>query len=119
MGFAHASYSKSHSPSRGCELQTIRDQVDDDLKYPVLISVQDHILKSTETERPQVAECIWSSVVVQIVLVHAFELDGQLDTTFLGLLVEDCEDLLADVAQPELFLIKAELLADLVLAAQR
>jgi hypothetical protein len=98
MSFADASYSKSHSPSRGSELQTVRDQVDDNLKYPVLISVQDHILESTQTKRSQVAECIWSPVVVEVVLVHALELDGQLDATFLGLLVEDRKDLLADVA---------------------
>ena len=63
----------------------------------MLIAVQYHILESAKTEWPQVAECIWSPVVVQIVLVHAFEFDSQFDLTFLGLLIEDCQDLLGDV----------------------
>jgi hypothetical protein len=56
----------------------------------VLVSVQDHVLQSPQTKRPQVADLIWSPIVVKIVFVCAFVFDGQVDVTLFGLFVENC-----------------------------
>jgi hypothetical protein len=82
----------------------------------VLISVQDHILESAETKWAEVAELIGSTLIVQVVLVHALELNGQFDLTLLRLLVEDGQNLLANVPKSKLLLVETEVLPNLVFA---
>ena len=62
----------------------------------MLVTVENHVLETTQAKWPQVTELIRSPAVVQVVLVSTFVHDGQFDATFFRLLVEDCQDLLAN-----------------------
>jgi hypothetical protein len=53
-------------------------------------------------------------VIVKVGIVRALKIYPEIDTTLLGLLVEDGEDLCADITQSKFFLVESKFLADLI-----
>jgi hypothetical protein len=64
----------------------------------MLVTVEDHVFESPQSIRSKVAEHVRPAIVVQVVLVHAFKQNGELDTAFFRLLVENGKNLLAYVS---------------------
>jgi hypothetical protein len=93
LDFAHAPDPDVDLASSRSELQTIADQVDDDLQDSVLVAPEAHIFDPTHTRRAK----RWQSPVRAGSLgawahVHSFrpnEADGEVDSIFPHLFVKD------------------------------
>jgi hypothetical protein len=82
----------------------------------MLVAVQNHVLESPESVRSKIASLIWPSVIVKVGVVRSFEPDVEINAPLFCLLVEDSQNLRADITESELFLIQAQMLPNLVLA---
>ena len=82
----------------------------------MLVAIQNHVLESPKPERSEIASLVWPSVIVQVGVVWSFESNVEIDAPLFCLLVEDSQNLRADITESELFLIQAQMLPNLVLA---